>query len=145
MSDLFDPPGSADQLDLESVEGALLLIKPKAHQSVSTAYGDKECVEADVHILDGPKSGSVHRSVFLFPLVLQGQLRRNVGSGRYNLGRLGKRPASRPGQNPAWALQEPNASDEDVARQYLARMGSDSPAPAPAPAGASWDSATPPF
>jgi len=123
MSIQIDNPGSADQLDLGSLLNSLLLIKPVAHQQVTTAYGDKEAVEADVHVVDGDLAGTVYRSAYLFPLVLQGQLRKNVGTGRFNLGRLTKRPPTRPGTNPAWALADPTPADIEAAEKYAAANG----------------------
>jgi hypothetical protein len=131
MSIQIDRPGSADQLDLSSLLNSLLLIRPTAHQNVTTAYGDKDAVEADVHVVDGDLAGTVYRNAYLFPLVLQGQLRKNVGTGRFNLGRLGKRAATRPGTNPAWALADPTAADLDAAEKYAAANGLTSEPPAP--------------
>ena len=148
MSIFIDKPGSADQLDLNSLLNSLLLIKPVSQQNVTTAYGDKEAVEADVHVLDGENAGSVYRAAYLFPLVLQGQLRKNVGTGRFNLGRLTKRPPARPGTNPAWALADPTASDVEAAEKYAATNGLTSEPPAPKaadPWGAPQDAAVAPF
>lgn len=151
MSIQIDNPGSADQLDLTSLLNSLLLIKPVAHQTVTTTYGDKEAVEADVHVVDGEHAGTVYRNAYLFPLVLQGQLRKNVGTGRFNLGRLTKRPPARPGTNPAWALADPTADDMKAAQAYAEKASlTAEPAPAPAAApvqAAAWgdDAAVAPF
>ncbi|AER47626.1 hypothetical protein DS6A_72 [Mycobacterium phage DS6A] len=136
--DLFDDPGSADQIDLEAVEGRLLLVKPhEVREGIKTAFGEKDAVEADVHVLDGGDAGTVHRGVYLFPLVLIGQLKGNAGTGRFNLGRLGKGEA-KPGQKPPWKLLDPTNDDRDLARRYLAsdRYKQNTAAPEPEPVAA---------
>lgn len=140
MSDLFDDPGAAEQLDLNSVDGRLLLIKPLSFKDkLTTTFGEKDAIEADVHVLDGDKAGRVYRGVYIFPLVLQGQLRGNVGTGRFNLGRLTRKTPSRPGTNPAWALTTASEEDKATARKYLADKPAD-----PAPADP-WNAAAAPF
>lgn len=118
--DLFDAPGSADQFSPEDNEGRLLLVKPLQQLTgVTTVHGAKDAVEADIHILDGDQAGTVLRGAYVFPLVLQGQVKGNIASGRFNLGRLGKGVA-KPGQKPPWKLADPTSDDTDSARRYLA-------------------------
>lgn len=120
MSDLFDAPGSATGLDLKTIEGRLLLIKPLTLETgINTALGEKDAIRADVTVLDGPDAPVEHNDVLIWPRVLQGQIRSNVGSGRFNLGRLGKGQA-KSGQNPPWKLADPTDADKDVARAFLA-------------------------
>lgn len=137
--DLFDGPGSADQLDLDAIEGNLLLVKPIQQLSgINTAFGAKDAVEADVHILDGPQGGEVLRGAYIFPLVLQGQVKGNVGTGRFNLGRVGK-GTPKPGQKPPWKMLDPTESDRDLARRYIAsdKYKENSAAPVAEPAAVS--------
>ncbi|PKQ59759.1 hypothetical protein B5566_02645 [Mycobacterium sp. MHSD3] len=118
--DQFDDPGSADQFSPEAHEGRLLLVKPLQQlQGVTTVHGPKDAIESDVHILDGPEAGTVLRGSYIFPLVLQGQIKANTGTGRFNLGRLGK-GTPKPGQKPPWKLQESTDDDKALARRYLA-------------------------
>ena len=135
MSDLFDDPGtssSGDRFDMKANTGALLLIKPlKKVDNITTAFGDKDATSADVHVVDGPNAGKVYTDSLIFPGVLQGQLRSNIGTGRFNLGRLGQR-VSKPGQQPAWALDVATEPDKEMARKYLA--GYKEPVAAAAPA-----------
>lgn len=119
-TDMFDGPGSADQFSPSNYEGRLLLIKPLQQlHGINTANGPKDAVEADIHILDGDGAGTALRGAYIFPLVLQGQVRSNIGTGRFNLGRLGKGSA-KPGQNAPWVLRDPTDADKDLARRYLA-------------------------
>lgn len=121
MTDMFDAPGSATGLDLGSIEGRLLLIKPLSHETgINTSLGQKDAVRADVIVLDGPGSPAEHLDILLFPKVLQGQVKANVGTGRMNLGRLG-RGVAKPGQKPPWKLADPTDADKDAARAYLAK------------------------
>lgn len=120
MTDQFDAPGSATGLDLASIEGRLLLIKPLAQETgINTSLGMKDAVRADVVVLDGPDSPAAHGDILIFPKVLQGQVKANIGTGRFNLGRLGKGNA-KPGQNAPWKLADPTDADKDTARAYLA-------------------------
>lgn len=120
MTDLFDAPGSASGLDLNEIEGRLLLVKPLSQETgINTANGVKDAVRADVVVLDGPGAPVEHVDVLLFPKVVQGQVKSNIGTGRYNLGRLGKGVA-KPSQKPPWKLADPTDADKDVARAFLA-------------------------
>lgn len=134
MSDLFDDPGvpgSGDRFDPATYKGALMLIQPhKKVDGITTAFGVKDATEATIHIVDGPNAGTVFVNTYLFPGVLQGQLRTNLGTGRYNLGRLTQKQ-TKPGQNPAWALDVATEADKTAARAYLAKQPV---AAAPAPA-----------
>ena len=153
MTDLFDAPGKADQLDWDVLEGRLVLVKPlKVLDGITTAFGAKDAIEVDLHVLDGSDAGSVYRNGYVFPLVLQGQIKGNVGTGRFNLGRVGK-GNPKPGQKPPWRLLEPTEADKDLARKYLAsdkyKENTAPPVPAAAaPAADPWGSnatAEPPF
>ena len=118
--DLFDGPGRSDTIDWEALKGHLILVKPlKKLDKVTTTFGDKDAIESDVHIPDGPEAGTVKRNGYIFPLVLQGQVKGNIGTGRMNLGRVGL-ATPKPGQKPAWILEDPTESDRETARRYLA-------------------------
>jgi hypothetical protein len=120
MPDQFDDPATATAVDLTELKGTLLLIKPtRVEVGIHTTLGEKDATVADVHVLDGTDVGKVHTEVFIWPRVLQAQLRSTVGSGRYCLGRLGQGVA-KPGQNPPWKLVEATDTDRDRARSYLA-------------------------
>lgn len=145
--DLFDGPGSADTFKPVDHNGRLLLIKPKQHLTgVKTKdYGEKEAIEADVHILDGPAAGTVLRDARLFSLWLIGQTKGNVGTGRFNLGRLFQGEATK--GNPPWKMADPTDADKDLARRYIAsdRYKQNTAAPvavAAAPADDPWGSAS---
>lgn len=119
MTDMFDGPGSAVGIKWDDLDGRLLLIKPLGiEDSIKTAFGDSSAVRADVIVLDGPGSPEEYLDTLVFPKVLQGQIKSNAGTGRYNLGRLGKGNA-KPGQSAPWLLAEPTDADKDVARAYL--------------------------
>jgi hypothetical protein len=118
-NDLFDAPASASGIDLKELNGCVLLIKPlRIEADVNTALGLKDATVADVHVLDGDDPGAYHAAVFLWPKVLQSQVAPNIGTGRYNLGRLGQGTA-KPGQNPPWKLSDPTEADKQLARKYL--------------------------
>lgn len=119
MNDLFDAPASASGIDLKTLQGSLLLIKPlRVEMGINTSLGPKDATVADVHVLDGDQAGTMHAAVFLWPKVLQSQVHANTGTGRFNLGRL-THGTAKPGQNPPWKLDDPTEADKDLARKYL--------------------------
>jgi len=147
---MFEKPSASDQLDLTTLLNSLLVIRPKAEVTASTAYGEKTAVESDVYVLDGDKSGEVYSNAWIFPLVLISQLRRTTGTGKFVVGRLTKKPPTRPGTNPAWALADPTAADIEAAEKYATANGLTSEPPAPKAAepagwGTSQDAAVAPF
>lgn len=119
MTDMFDGPGSSSGVVWNDLEGRLLLVTPHEKDvTVNTSYGESTAVRADLVILDGPDSPDEITDTLIFPKVLQGQVKSNAGTGRSNLGRLGKGQA-KPGQSAPWMLGEPTDADKDVARAYL--------------------------
>lgn len=120
MSDLFDAPGSASGIKWEDLNGKLLLIQPLSEESgINTAFGPANAVRANVTVLDGPTAGEEFNDTLIFPKVLASQVKGNCGSGRFNLGRLGKGNA-KPGQSAPWMLGDPTDADKDAARAHLA-------------------------
>jgi hypothetical protein len=118
MTDQFDNPGTTTAINMEDLKGRLLLIKPlRVEVGITTVVGAKDATVADVHVLDGDSPESFGE-VFVWPRVLQAQLRSTVSTGRYCLGRLGQGVA-KPGQNPPWKLADPTDDDREVARKYL--------------------------
>jgi hypothetical protein len=115
--DIFDGPGSASGVVWADLEGRLLLIKPLSAEKVQTAFGESDCVRADVAVLDGDEQDE-HNDTLVFPKVLSSQIRSNIGTGRMNLGRLGKGTA-KPGQSAPWLLSDPTDADKTVARAWI--------------------------
>ena len=91
---------SGDGFTPKDHTGDLLAIQPVERRDITTSFGDREVTVANIHVVDGAEPGKVYTNTFVFPLVLQGKLKSNVGTGKWNLGRLGK-AAAKPGQNPA--------------------------------------------
>jgi hypothetical protein len=130
-NDLFDDPASASALDLTELNGRLLLIEPlRVETGVKTTLGEKDVTVVNLHELDGPSSGEVHEEAFVWPRVLQAQLRPKVGTGRYVLGRLGQGIA-KPGQNAPWKLADATDADKELARKYLAGLAITAPSAVP--------------
>src|SRR5690606_25865675 len=119
MADMFDPPSTSSGVKLADLSGRLLLIKPLAYEeNMQTAFGVANAVRANIVELDGPDAGTEHTDVLIFPKVVANQVKDNIGTGRYNLGRLGRGQA-KPGQSAPWILAEPTEEDKDTARRYL--------------------------
>jgi hypothetical protein len=125
MSDQFSDPGTSTGINLNDLEGSLLLVKPvRVEHGIKTSLGDRDATVAHVHVVDGDQAGTVYPEVFIWPRVLQGQLRANLGTDRFTIGRLGKGTA-KPGQNAPWKLEAATDADKKAATTYLAK-----PAPA---------------
>lgn len=123
----FAQPASSTGFDLKENEGALLMITPTDFkEDISTSYGTSSAVEATVVVLDGPNAGDKIDDALLFPKVLQGQLKKYIGTGQVALGRLGKGVA-KPGQSAPWMLQNYTQEDVQVAQNWITQNTSDSP------------------
>ena len=117
-ADPFESPGSTSAgVDFETLKGRLLLITGHQVETIPTSFGEKECVRADLLVLDGPTAPEEHKDTLIFPKVLIGQLRSNIGTGKMILGRLGQGVA-KPGQKPPWLLQDPTDADRKIARTW---------------------------
>lgn len=123
----FAQPASSSGFDLGANEGALLMITPTEYkEGIATSFGEKTAVEADVVILDGPNAGENIDGALIFPLVLQGQLRKFIGSGQVVLGRLGKGQAKQ-GQQAPWKLSDSTPEDQQIAQQWFNQNANDLP------------------
>lgn len=121
------PPGEG--IKWQDFNGALLLIEPKsAGEVIQTSYGESEAVRADVAVLDGPHAGATIADTLVFPKILQGQLKSQIGAKV--LGRLGQGQA-KPGQSPPWMLSEATPEDKQVGMQWLSQNATAQPGPAP--------------
>jgi hypothetical protein len=119
MTDPFDAPGTASGIDWDAYNGRLFLITALSmEKDIVTVIGTKDAIRGDAVVLDGPGAPEVHKDILIFPRVLQGQIRANIGTGRANLGRLGQ-GEKKPGQNAPWKLADPTESDKATARAYL--------------------------
>jgi hypothetical protein len=118
MSDDFDSPGSVTGVEWAELNGRLLLIQPHSNEEVDTVHGRAKAVRADIVVLDGPGAPEEYIDTLIFPKVVSGQVRTNVGTGRRNLGRLGQ-GNKKPGQSAPWILADPTDADKAIARQYL--------------------------
>jgi hypothetical protein len=142
--DLFDGPGSTSAIKFSDHEGQLALIWARAQRQHTYDDETKDVIEADVVILDPPNSGPIkYANTIIFPRMLQGQIRRNIGTGKPNLGRIGKGEA-KPRQTAPWVLLDPTEADKKLAVGYLQNPDA-KPAPVSAATGGSWQGEEPPF
>jgi hypothetical protein len=112
-------PASADRINWEEHLGRLLLVIPLSVETdVSTTVGVKDVTVATVHALDGAAPGLIQEDAFVFPKVLQSQLRPFLGTGKAVIGRLAK-GSTKPGQRPPWKLLDPTPADLAVATAYI--------------------------
>ena len=119
MTSTYADPSTPSGVDLKSLLGALLLITVHEHltgdKAISTSFGPAEPIRCDVAVLDGPSTGEVHADTLIFPRVLIGQLRPNIG--KKVLGRLGQGTA-KPGQSAPWTLLASSDDDKATAVRY---------------------------
>lgn len=112
MSSPFAAPSNGDSLPLDELKGALLIIMPTEQiEGIKTTFGDANAVKADVHVVDGSLGGTSFIDTLIFPKILQSNVRREIGTGKPVLGRLGKGQA-KPKQSPPWILEAP--TDDDI-------------------------------
>lgn len=117
-TDPFDNPGTTARIDWADLLGRLLLITAESEETVQTAYGESKPVRASVVVVDGPNGPEEYADTLIFPRILAGQVRGNIGTGRMNLGRVGQGNAKN-GQSAPWILQDPTDTDRAIARNYL--------------------------
>lgn len=119
----------------EEFEGKLLIIEPlEVEKGITTVHskapGDTDATRANVFVVLS-KDGSKHEDyddVLVFPKVLQGQLRKVVGTGVV-FGRLVK-GEKKPGKNPPWTLADPTPADTKAASAFWASHALSAPAEA---------------
>ncbi len=118
MSNPFATPAPpSGGLNFESLAGRLLMVSPHAlEDGISTSFGDKQAIRADVVVLDGAAAPDVYDDTLIFPKVLIGQLRSKIG--QKVIGRLAQGTA-KAGQKPPWILAEGSADDIKVGTAYL--------------------------
>lgn len=123
--DQFDDPAPLGSIKWDEVENRLVLITPLERRDDVPNLdntGVREVIYGRVVILDGPGSPDVIEYTPIFPRYLQGQIRPNVGTGRANLGRVGKdKSKQKPGHSVPWMLGAPSEADKAVARAFLAQ------------------------
>lgn len=129
MSNFADPAeGGGDKLPYDDLNGSLLLVTVKSvEEGIQTTFGVKDAIKADIAVLDGDHKAERYEDTLIFPKVLVGALRSNVG--RMVLGRLGQGNA-KPGQKPPWILAAGTDADKATATKYLdyvAKTSDDAP------------------
>lgn len=109
----------------EDYEGKLFVIEPlEVERGITTVHsktpGDTDATRANVFVVLN-KDGSKHEDfedTLIFPKVVQGQLRKVVGTGVV-FGRLVK-GEKKPGKNPPWTLADPTPADTKAASAFWA-------------------------
>ena len=124
MSSPFQQPAQGgDRLpDMQELIGSLVLIKVIEYRPgiLTQAYGEKDAVACDVHVLDGPHGGEVFSNTLLFQGALIGSLKPAAG-GQPVLARLGQGTA-KPGQNAPYVLNPFTEQDAAFAGPYWASV-----------------------
>ncbi len=118
--DQFDKPASITSFKPADHKGRLVLIWPHNVKQQQNDEGKMEDVtEVDVVVLDADGGPVRYDSVNMRQKYLQARVRRNVGTGRANLGRITQRPPNNPKNSPGWDLDDPTEADVTMARAYM--------------------------
>lgn len=116
------PPSAGDNLDLGQHVGDLALIYARALREVTTVYGAKEAIVADVHFLTRSGQVVVKENAFIFAGALIGSLKQpGVLGGEPVLARI-ELGTAKPGQKPPYILGSFTAQDAQWAESYLASL-----------------------
>lgn len=130
MSEFVSAAPPTGGITWEDQNGKLLIIEPlSVEAAIETTVGTKPAVRANVYVLTGPHEAEEFMDALVFPKVLQGQLRGQIG--KKVVGRLGQ-GVKKPGQSAPWVISEATAEDIEKAKAYLANKGVTSAAPAQA-------------
>jgi hypothetical protein len=145
------PAENGDKVPVAELINSLVLIWVREHRTgITTTFGEKDAVDVDLHVLDGPHGGETFDNALLFQGALIGSLKAAVG-GDPVLARIGV-GVGKPGQNPPYVLNPFTEQDGVTATSYLQRMrppvqqpppaAAAPPVPTPAPAAPSPAAAT---
>ena len=121
MTDQFNAPAAGGRFSAKDHKGKLLIVTPLGYkEDISTTFGIKDAVEANVTIVDETNPGNSEdiEGALLFGGVLIGQTKAFIGKGLV-LGRL-EQGMAKPGQQPPWRLADPTDADKAKASAYLA-------------------------
>ena len=118
MTDFADPSAGGDKLPLADLLGSLAIFDVVEFvEEIHTSFGEASAVRCNVTVVDGDHAGQVWPDTLIFPRVLQGALRPNVG--KKVLGRIAQGTA-KPGQSPPWVLEAATDDDKKKAAALLA-------------------------
>lgn len=101
-------------------QGKLLVIEPLSfEQGIQTSFGSTDAVRANVHVLTGPGESEDYDDTLIFPKVLVGQTRGQIGKkvvGRLTAG------TAKPGQSAPHMLAEASEDDLSKASEWLTKQ-----------------------
>lgn len=117
MSEFTQAPPPSGGIQWADIKGSLLVIEPLSLETgIQTTYGSTDAVRANVYVLTGPAESDDHPDTLVFPKVLAGQLKNQIG--RKVVGRLGQGQA-KASQSPPWVLEEASPDDLQKAQAWL--------------------------
>lgn len=120
MSDFVSAAPPSGGVKWEELKGKLLVLEPLAlEQGIQTTYGTADAVRANIHVLTGPGEAEDYADCLVFPKVLAGQLKGQIG--KKVVGRLGQGSA-KASQSPPWILEEAGPDDMAKAQEWLSRQ-----------------------
>jgi hypothetical protein len=119
MSEFVSAAAPSGGINWTDLNGKLLIVEPLGvEDGIQTVHGSSSAVRANVYALTGPDTADEYPDTLVFPKVLQGQLKNQVG--KKVVGRLGQGQA-KPGQSAPWLINEATAEELEKAKAYLSR------------------------
>lgn len=112
-------PGGA-KIEWKEFLGKLFVIEPlEIVHDVKTENGETDVVRSNVYVITSKRGDAEEfEDTYVFPKVIQGQLRKAVGTGVV-VGRLTQGPKQK-GKNPPWVLADAEDRDLEVAGKFWA-------------------------
>lgn len=120
MSEFVSAAPPSGGIEWASIKGSLLIVEPlSVEQGVQTVHGPADPVRANVYVLTGPDTADEYADTLVFPKVLAGQLKGQIG--KKVVGRLGQGTA-KPGQSAPWVLDPATPEDIEKAKSFLEKQ-----------------------
>lgn len=119
MSEFVSAAPPSGGIKFDDYKGSLLIVEPLSLESgIQTAFGTADAVKANVYALTGADTSDDYEECLIFPKVLAGQLRSQIG--KKVVGRLGQGTA-KPGQSAPWVLDPATPEDIEKAQAWMAK------------------------
>lgn len=119
MSDFVSASAPTGGVNWGELKGKLLVIEPLSiEKDIQTSYGPSDAVRANVYVITGPGTSDDYEDTLVFPKLLQGQLRGQIGNKV--VGRLGAGVA-KPGQSAPHLLEEATPDDLAKAQEWATK------------------------
>lgn len=119
----FREPQGQSGIDWKSLHGSLVMMwGTRVEKDVHTRHGVKDVVVGEVHVLDGEQAGQAFHDAWIWPSVLQSELRPLIGTDEGVLGRVALGAATG-GRSAPWILDKPTDEDREKGAKHDGGLG----------------------